>query len=279
MAILISAQELAATPEKVVIIDTRDPSEYVNGHIPNAINIRDIFTYLATSDHEGMKALENHFAHLFGQAGLSGAETAVIYEDAMDKGYGQSCRGFFLLKYLGYPKVKILHGGYRAWLAAQLPVTTEIPSPTPVVFPLQPNLDIMVTAAQMQAVLDNEAIAKLDVRDKDEWLGESSSPYGKDFCPRMGRIPNSIWLEWYELMEPNTAVPTFKSKAEILDICQKVGISPEQPVYIYCFKGSRASNTMVALLEAGFTDVRNYFASWNEWSRDESFPIKTGIPA
>lgn len=28
----------------------------------------------------------------------------------------------------------------------------------------------------------------LDVRDKDEWIGESSSPYGKDFAPRKGRL-------------------------------------------------------------------------------------------
>jgi 3-mercaptopyruvate sulfurtransferase SseA len=33
----------------------------------------------------------------------------------MDTGFGQSCRGFFLLKFLGYPKVKVLHGGYEAW--------------------------------------------------------------------------------------------------------------------------------------------------------------------
>ncbi len=36
----------------------------------------------------------------------------------MNTGFGQSCRGYTLLKYLGYPKVKILHGGYAAWTAA-----------------------------------------------------------------------------------------------------------------------------------------------------------------
>jgi thiosulfate/3-mercaptopyruvate sulfurtransferase len=276
---LISPQELASTTESIVIIDTRDPSEYAIAHIPNAVNIRDIFTYLATSTPEGIKSLQAHFAELLGNAGLSGSETAVIYEDAMDKGYGQSCRGYFLLKYLGYPKVSILHGGYKAWLSAGLPVTDKVMMPEKKIFPLDPNESIMVTAPQMLDVIDNPAIVKLDVRDKDEWVAESSSPYGKDFCPRMGRIPNSVWIEWYDLMVPSAEVPTFRSKDEILDICHKVGISPEQPVFIYCFKGSRASNTMVALKEAGFSDVRNYFASWNEWSRDEAFPIETGVPA
>jgi thiosulfate/3-mercaptopyruvate sulfurtransferase len=35
---------------------------------------------------------------------------------------------------------------------------------------------------------------------------------------------------------------------------------------------------MVALNRVGFRDVRNYFASWNEWSRDPSLPIETGAP-
>ncbi len=39
---LISPQDLAATTEAVIIIDTRDPSEYAIAHIPNAVNIRDI---------------------------------------------------------------------------------------------------------------------------------------------------------------------------------------------------------------------------------------------
>src|SRR5215469_6138888 len=114
---LIEATNLAKLmkTEPVVIIDTRDPEAYAASHIPGAVNIRDIFTYLATSTPEGLTAMQGMFADLFGSAGLSGKELAVIYEDAMNNGYGQSCRGYFLLKFLGYPGVSILHGGYKAW--------------------------------------------------------------------------------------------------------------------------------------------------------------------
>ncbi|MFI9652109.1 hypothetical protein [Guyparkeria halopsychrophila] len=40
-------------------------------------------------------------------------------------------------------------------------------------------------------------VVLLDVRDVDEWIAESSSPYGKDFCPRKGRLPEAVWIEWY----------------------------------------------------------------------------------
>jgi thiosulfate/3-mercaptopyruvate sulfurtransferase len=79
-------------------------------------------------------------------------------------------------------------------------------------------------------------------------------------------------------MKPTGAGPMFKAKDEILAECASVGVTPKTPVYLYCFKGARASNSLVALKEAGITDVRLYFGSWNEWSRDESLPIETGLP-
>jgi thiosulfate/3-mercaptopyruvate sulfurtransferase len=278
---LISPIQLAVLEERepVVVIDTRAPEDYAVSHIPGAVNIREIFTHLSNSTPEALASLQSLFAELLGSAGLSGEERAVIYEDSMNTGYGQSCRGYFLLKYLGYPKVSILHGGYRAWESAGLPTTAEVPVPQKKSLPLQLDTSIMVTTEEMLRALNDPNIVKLDVRDYDEWMGESSSPYGVDFCPRKGRIPGAVWIEWYELMVPDAEVPMFKSTEEILNLCKAVGITPDSTVYIYCFKGSRASNTLLALKEAGIKDVRNYFSSWNEWSRDASLPIETGQPS
>ncbi len=79
------------------------------------------------------------------------------------------------------------------------------------------------------------------------------------------------------MMKPGI-VPLFKSKEEILAECQTAGIYKDTPVYLYCFKGARASNTLVALKEAGIENVKMYFGSWNEWSRDPSLPIEEGLP-
>src|ERR1700752_729535 len=129
--VLITASDLAELIKKepCVIIDTRNPDAYAAGPLPNAVNVAEIFTYLATSTPEGMQELKTKFADAFGGAGLSGRETSVIYEQAMNSGFGQSCRGYSLLTMLGYPKVKVLHGGYDAWVAAGLPTTKDVPSP------------------------------------------------------------------------------------------------------------------------------------------------------
>jgi thiosulfate/3-mercaptopyruvate sulfurtransferase len=279
--VLISAADLVPMmeAEPTVIIDTRSPDAYATGHIPGAVNVHEIFTYLATSTPEGIEELKSKFADAFGKAGLSGKETAVIYEQSMNSGFGQSCRGYFLLSMLGYPKIKVLHGGFDAWVAAKLPVTADVPSPTPAAFPIVPEAgSILIDYKAVLAALGKPGIALLDVRDVDEWIGDSSSPYGKDFCPRKGRIPGAVWLEWYRMMKPTAEGPRFKSSDEILAECATVGITKETPVYLYCFKGARASNTLLALKNAGVKDVRMYFGSWNEWSRDPALPIEEGLP-
>ncbi|BBU54240.1 MULTISPECIES: sulfurtransferase [Mameliella] len=278
---LISPAELQTlmTGGNIVLIDTRDPESFAAGHIEGAVNMHDIFTYLATSDAEGMATLRDKFAAEFGAAGLDGTKTAVIYEASMNTGFGQSCRGFFLLSYLGYPRIKVLHGGYAAWDAAGLPVSTETVAPTPGGFEIDESAaEIMMDLDDMKAALAEEDAVILDVRDIDEWIGTSSSPYGVDFCPRKGRIPGAVWIEWYRMMKPGADGPMMKSRDEVLAECATVGITPDTPVKLYCFKGARASNTFLALKEAGVKDVALYFGSWNEWSRDPALPIEEGLP-
>lgn len=277
---LISCDQLLSMmrTESVVIIDTRDSDTYARGHIEGAVNLRETFTYLATSTPEGLRDLKDTFAAHLGAVGLSGNETAVFYEDALNGGYGQSCRGYYLLTWLGYPKIKVLNGGFSAWQAAGLPVSTALVTPVSATFPRDlPMNDVMLNKEDVVAALDSEVVL-LDVRDVDEWIGDSSSPYGKDFAPRKGRLPGAKWLEWYRFMKPSAQGPVFKSPDEVRAECATAGIAPNDTVYLYCFKGARASNTFLALKQAGFTDVRMYFGSWNEWSRDDSLPIESGLP-
>lgn len=234
--VLLDPQALLAAvkSDDVVIIDTREPSSFKAGHIPGAVNVHEIFTFLASSTPEGMEDLRMEFRSIFGDAGLSGNELAVVYEQSMDTGLGQSCRGYFLLKCLGYPRTSLLHGGLDSWLASDLPITDEITVPSPKTFPINAiGTHLIVDAQEMLAALENPDIVKLDVRDVDEWMGDSSSPYGINFSPRKGRIPGSKWLEWYRMMKPGPVGPVFKNKEEILAECRTVGISEDTPVILY----------------------------------------------
>lgn len=261
-----------------MLIDIRDPDTYRAAHLPGAVNVPEVFFYLSQSTAEGLLELQRNFQALFSKAGVTHEKAAIFYDDNPATRYGASCRGYWLTTYLGHRRAGILDGGIRAWEKAGLPVQSGIVTPGPTAFATRPDPTIMATREDVLKALNDPAVTLLDNRDTGEWLGLTSSPYGVDFAPRKGRIPGAKWIEWYEFMDRSRGVPGFRSSQTVREICAQQGIFPDSDIIIYCFKGARASHTYVALKEAGFTKIRIYFASWNEWARDPALPIEEGFP-
>ena len=211
--------------------------------------------------------------------GLKPGQKAVLYEDGLTTRFGSSCRGWWLLNHLGHDNVFILNKGMASWKAAGLPTDDKPVDVTPSDFKVNVNNAILATKEDVLAAIEDDSVVLLDNRDAREWYAEGSSPYdadGKDFSPRRGRIPSARWVEWYELLD-SSDIPTFKSADEITRILSEQGIGKDDDIIIYCFKGSRASNTFAALKMAGFKNLRNYLGSWYEWSVDESLPIELPV--
>jgi thiosulfate/3-mercaptopyruvate sulfurtransferase len=258
---------------QAVVVDVRDPEQFALGHIPGAVNIPEMFSTLSMTDEDGLREMIEVFVPLFQQAGIRHDQTVIVYEESLNTRYGGSCRGYFQLSLLGHRDVGILDGGLDQWLRAGHPLSTNPTQVTQSDF--QPCLqdDFMATLDDVIDAVDDPSVKLLDNRDVEEWRGVSSSPYGVDFAPRKGRIPGARWVEWYEFMEETDGIPHFKSAEKIRSLCAQVGLEPQDDIIIYCFKGARASNTLIALKLAGFTRLRNYYGSWNEWSRHPQLPI------
>jgi thiosulfate/3-mercaptopyruvate sulfurtransferase len=262
----------------LVLMDTRDVSAFKRAHLPGAFSCEDIFYYLCLPENGGLTGLAEFFTRMFAEAGIRPESRVVFYEHAMDNGYGRSCRGWMLANYLGHARVQVLHGGFQAWSVLGLPVTGEVVTPQPYPFAAVVTPGQIIGQAEMFARLNQENMVLVDCRDYAEWLGANSSPYGYDYCPRKGRIPGSVWLEWYRLMEHRGGAAWFRSAEEISRLCAEGGITPDKKVIVYCFKGARASAVVMALRRSGFPDVVNYLASWNEWSRDLTLPADEEYP-
>lgn len=255
-------------------LDIRDPKAFLQSHIPNSQNLNEIFSYLGTSDLEGIKTMTSTFEKLFRKVGITGNEHIITYEECLKTRFGASCRGYFLLRLLGHNNVSVLNGGYEAWLKAKYPTTSEMNMIKPSSFNSNYKEEIYASKGDVLAVVQGEKKgALLDVRSLDEWNGETSSPYGKDFAPRKGRIPKAIHVLWTDFMVVEEGGSFIKEAKEVERICEGKGLRKEEEIIVYCFKGARASNSLIALERAGYK-VRNYFASWNEWSRDFSLPIE-----
>lgn len=268
-----AAKSLLGT-DKIKFVDVRAPELYSKGHIPDAVNINEIFTYLATSDPHGTQALKNTFETLFQDAGINGNEHVITYEDCLNTMYGGSCRGFYLLKLLGHPNVSVLNGGMQSWIKHGYPTSTTTPSTTKGTFKASWSSEMWRSKDDVMKVLKEKNAILLDTRDVNEWKAGSSSPYGIDFAPRKGRIPGAIHMLWNDFMEAKEDGQVyFRKPQDVRERCTAKGLTPDKNIIIYCFKGSRSSNTYIALKEAGFNNISNYFGSWNEWSRDHSLEI------
>ena len=89
------------------------------------------------------------------------------------------------------------------------------------------------------------------------------------------------WLNFFGhekvIVMDDSDSPTFRSPDEIRAIMSDAGVNTDDDIIIiYCFKGSRASNTFAALKSAEFTKLRNDLGSWYEWAVDESLPVEMG---
>ncbi|MFA9373739.1 MAG: rhodanese-like domain-containing protein [Poseidonibacter sp.] len=264
--------DLLKSNANIVIIDVRTFEEYKQGHIPKAINIPEIFTYLP----EGIttiiekESFVEFYEKIFSEAGISKDEIVVFYEDKFTL---KSPRGLTILKYLGYDeeKIKVLDSGYYGWLNQKYKISTKIIHNTPKIFKANVQEDFFLDYNEMLEALDNTNIIKLDVRDKDEWVGISSSPYGIDYAPKKGRLPNAVWIQWYDFITENML--SVKSLEKIQYELDKNDIKPNDNIVLYCFKGARLSNSYIALRRLGYKNIRIYFAGWNEWCRKENAPI------
>ena len=276
---LVSPSEaLKLQGEDALLIDVRDADDYKQDHIAGAVSIPQIFYHLSTTSDAELTQSKLVFEELFQRAGVTEDTLVILYEDGLASRFGGSFRGWWWLNYFGHDQVLVLDGGYQAWKTEGLPVNAEAVTRTRSNFQVKVNEGMLAKKDDVLSAITDEKVKLLDNRDAVEWYCEQSSPYdtpGNDFSPRRGRIPNATWVEWTELMD-DTDSPTFKSPDEIREIMAENGLTPDDDVIIYCFKGSRASNTFAALKSAGFSKLRNYLGSWYEWAADESLPIEVG---
>ena len=272
---MILAKELHTllfSDKSVAVLDVRTVEEYNDGHIYQAISSPEIFTYLPkgmTTDKEKKDFIE-FYENLFCKAGISKDTIVVLYEDKFTL---KSPRGLSILKYLGHKEenIKVLDGGYESWCNNSFATSRDARHNKASKFTVNIDKDFFVDYDEMLQIIYDKNIITLDVRDEDEWIGISSSPYGIDYAPKKGRLPNAVWIEWYEFITHDMMSVGSLSKIKLA--LEQKNIHQKDQIVLYCFKGARLSNSYIALRKLGYENIRIYFAGWNEWCRKDDAPI------
>ncbi len=273
--LLISAEPLAtelAGEPRPVVLDVRwrlggPPGihSYRRGHLPGAV-FADLDRDLAgppgpAGRHPLPDAAVVQAA--MRAAGVGQGRPVVVYDDGDAT---TAARGWWTLRYFGHENVRVLDGGYRAWVSAGLPVTTADPAPVPGDFTAKPGHMPVLDAAGAQAVARTGRL--LDARAGERYRGET-----EPVDPVAGHIPGALSVPTAGNVN---ADGTFKDPAELAARFAAQGVTTDAgTVGAYCGSGVTAAHEVLALALAGFP-ASLYVGSWSNWVADRARPVATG---
>ncbi|WP_414570840.1 sulfurtransferase [Nostoc sp. CCY 9925] len=244
-----------------------NPETYNTGHIPGAV-FWNITTDILLPDYRinfdpdiWQKLLEN--------SGITNQTTVITYGDFAATG-GLL---FWLFKVFGHNDVRVLNGGYQKWLSEGRPVAIDSQLITPTEYqPQTPDANLRAFFDDVQQSIGKSDTVLVDVRTPQEYNGEwffMQPPQGTE---RAGHIPGAVSV-YYELALNEDG--TFKSVEELQTLYSSKNITSDKEVITYCAVGGRSAHTWFVLKYLlGYSKVRNYDGSWNEWSRIPNIAIE-----
>ncbi|MBV1790080.1 sulfurtransferase [Marinobacterium sp. D7] len=197
--------------------------------------------------------------------GLTAERQVVLYDAS---GGAFAARGWWLLRWLGHRAVAVLNGGWPAWQAAGEPseqgAGTEVLSTAGV----SSHPGEVVTAAQLQQVLANDACLLVDARAAERFRGDV-----EPLDPIAGHVPGAVNLPFTEHLVDGRFVPA----EQMLEKWQAVlaGRAASEVVHM-CGSGATACVNLLTMEHVGLTGSKLYAGSWSEWIRDPARPVATG---
>jgi len=253
----------------LVIIDVRGKAAYeFGGHIPGAVHS----TWHEYSDPNAVpKGLLNpnlnRIEQILRQLGIDHDSDVVIYSNPFDN-WGDEGRMFWMLEYLGHPRLRILDGGWVKWTAEKRPFEHGRVSPAAGNFTVQPVKALAISKDELKLTVrvPHSQTAILDARSLEEYLGKEIPG-----IPRPGHIPSAMHVAWNGFLNKDA---TIKDLDVIKEMLEDKGIQSSQELICYCTGGVRSAWLYFILKLVGYQKIRNYPGSWWEWSRDFACPVE-----
>ena len=236
---------------------------YARGHLPDASYV-DLDGELAGPPGPGRHPLPPAaaFQAAMRRHGVSGRRPVVVYDAAAGVA---AARAWWTLRYFGHPDVRVLDGGYAAWVAGGHEVSRAEARPTEGDFVAEAGHMSTLDAAEAGSLARSGVL--LDARAPERFRGDV-----EPIDPVPGHIPGARNV-------PTTAnvdeTGHFLPPAALLDRFQGAGVTPGAEVGAYCGSGVTAAHEVLALAVAGI-DASLYVGSWSEWITDRGRPVATG---
>ncbi|MEX0772550.1 MAG: sulfurtransferase [Balneolales bacterium] len=246
------------------VVDMRAEG-FENGHIPGSVSIKGAGA-LVDGDHN----VDNYlippelFERIMGEYGISNDRTVIIYDDGNSL---QASRLFYALELYGHQDVRILNGGFSAWKDQEGEISTTRTYVNPAMFHSEAREGLICDIAYVQGNIGNDDVVFYDARSLDEFEGKDVR------ANKGGSIPGAVHLEWSESIQAE-GVPYFKKAAELQNMLNEKGITPDKEIIPYCQSNVRGAHVYFVLRLMGYDNVRPYEGSWSEYGNAEGAIIK-----
>jgi thiosulfate/3-mercaptopyruvate sulfurtransferase len=269
--LVVSPQELAsaleATGPRPLVLDLRPSEAYASGHIPSAIHLDLWGVSLIDTDPAPLKAFLWMIEHVLAVHGVDATTPVVVYDEQSGV---RAARAFWFLEHFGHPSVRMLDGGFDAWIAAGQPVTRDAAPPPKSDWTGVRDVRILATWKDVKEAISRSDTVIVDTRSDAEYEGSLVR------ARRGGAVPGAVHIEWTRNLDQSGE---FKPAAELKEMYVAAGVTPDREVITYCQGGYRAANSYLALRLLGYPRVRMYLGSWKEWGDREDLPIEHPSPA
>ncbi len=252
---------------KMRIIDIRKVEEFKEGHIPGAVNVFYGSWVVKQGELQNQLPPEDDLTDVINGAGIAKDTLIVVVGKADNPAeLTSSTRVAFTLAYAGLSNIAILDGGYNKWTSEKRKVSQEAAKPKPSTYKPAWNRNIVADKAYVLKSMKKATLA--DVRLPDFFFGVSKM----EFVPKAGHIPGAVCLPtaW-----AYTKDGTFKSKDDLEAMAAGViGKNKSAEVIVYCDTGKVCTTWWYLLTQLfGYTNVRDYDGSMEEWARDANAPV------